>query len=274
VVNDQPKNFARFLIALYDGVSDLKHDVKDFDTVSSLLRMSTKYGVKHIRRDLLQGMSVVWPRTLGAWELREAEATDSSGLYKPRFVYPHPILVINLAREINAPELLPSAFYDLSRNSPSEIATGLVSTDRSEVQFLADDDLMSTLRGREHASRFLSTFVVHELECRDSFAGCLYRHEQDPFRSRICQVAFESTTFEILSDINGIVCRRSSDPLFAIMDAELIQNRSESGNPRLNFRQRACEPCRVEFSASVDNNREEMWSKLPIWFNVDLLSWP
>ena len=75
--------------------SDLKHDVKDFDTVSSILRMSAKYGVKHIRRVLLQGMSVVWPTTLGAWELREAEATDSSGLYKPRSVYPHPMLVLH-----------------------------------------------------------------------------------------------------------------------------------------------------------------------------------
>ena len=73
--------------------SDLKHDIKDFDTVSSLLRMSTKYGVKHIRRHLLGGMSVVWPRTLGAWELRETEATDSSGLYNPRLVYPHPMSV-------------------------------------------------------------------------------------------------------------------------------------------------------------------------------------
>ena len=75
--------------------SDLKHDVKDFDTVSSILRMSAKYGVKHIRRDLLRGMSAVWPRTLGAWELRETEATDSSGLYKPRSVYPHPMSVHN-----------------------------------------------------------------------------------------------------------------------------------------------------------------------------------
>jgi hypothetical protein len=148
-----------------------------------------------------------------------------------------------------------------------------VSTDRSEVQFLADDDLMNALRGREHASRFLSTFVVHELECRDSSAGCLYRNEQEPFLSRICQAAFEATTFEILRDVNGIVCHRTSDPLFAMMDAELMQNRSESRNARLNL-QRACEPCRMEFAASVDNNREEMWSKLPIWFNVDLLSWP
>lgn len=133
---------------------------------------------------------------------------------------------------------------------------------------------MRTLRGREHTSRFFSTFVVHELDSRNSSEGCLYRNEQDPFRSRICQAAFETTTFEMLRDVNGIVCHRTSDPLFAIMDADFMQNRSESGNARLNFLQRACEPCRMEFTVSVDNNREKMWSKLPIWFNVDLLSWP
>lgn len=179
-------------------------------------------------------------------------------------------LVINLAKEINAPELLPSALYDLSRSSPSEIAAGMVSTDRSKAQFLADDDLMSTLSGREHASRFLSTFVVHELICRNVSGSCLYRNEQD----RICQTAFETITFEILRDVNGIVCQRTSDPLFAIMDAELMQNRSDWGNARSNFLHRACESCRMEFTLSADNNREEMWSKLPVWFNVDLLSWP
>ena len=120
---------------------------------------------------------------------------------------------------------------------------------------------MNTLRGREHASRFLSTFVVNELECRIFSEACLSRNEQN----RNCNTAFETITFEILRDVNGIVCHRTSDPLFAIMDAELMQNRNHH---------RACEPCQMEFTASADNNREAMWSKLPIWFNVDLLSWP
>lgn len=256
--------------------------------------MSTKYGVKHIRKDILQGMSMVWPRTLGLWDLREAEATDSAGIYKPRFLYPHPMsvcfspiyffqriiilfrLIINLAKEINAPELLPSAFYDLSRASPSEIATGYIPpglTDQSEVQILADDDLVNTLKGREHTSRFLSTFVVNNIESRNGSVGCLYRNEQDPFRKRICQATFEAITFEILRDVNGIIYHRNSDPLFAMMDAELMQNRNESQSPRLNLLHRACEICRADFAVTVDNGREELWSKLPFWFNVDLPSW-
>lgn len=87
-------------------------------------------------------------------------------------------------------------------------------------------------------------------------------------------MTFEATTFEILRDVNGVVYHRSSDPLFAMMDAELMQNRSESGSTRSNRLQRACEPCRVEFTAAVDNAREELWSRLASWFDVDLPSWP
>ncbi|KAF9479065.1 hypothetical protein BDN70DRAFT_913364 [Pholiota conissans] len=258
--------------------SGIKHDAQDFDNVASLLRLTTKYCVEHIRKDIIRGMSAIWPKTLSAWEFREADATDPTGVYKPRAIYPHPILVINLARETATADLLPSAFYDLSRCAASEIATGYLTpgvTDRSEMHILSDDDLLNTLRGREHASRFLSTFVVNELEGRDVSAGCVYRNDPDPFRKRLCQATFEATTFEILRDVNGVVFHRSSDPLFAIMDADLMQTRSDSANGRLSLLHRACEPCRVEFTASVDAAREEMWHKLPGWFGITgLTSWP
>lgn len=186
-------------------------------------------------------------------------------------------LVINLAKETGATELLPSAFYDLSRCAASEIAAGYLPpgvTDRSELQILSDEDLMNALRGREHASRFLSTFVVNELEGREPSPNCLHRNDADPFRKRICQATFEATTFEILRDVNGVVFHRSSDPLFAIMDADLMQTRSDSTYGRLSLLHRACEPCRLEFTASVDAAREDMWHKIPMWFGIDLSSWP
>ncbi|PPQ97789.1 hypothetical protein CVT26_012836 [Gymnopilus dilepis] len=350
VLDDQPKDLCHFLLALYDGISHVKHDNQDFDIVSALLRLSTKYRVEHIRNDVLRGMSMVWPRNLSAWEFREADATDSTGVYKPRSIYPHPILVINLAKETSSPYLLPSAFYDLSRCAASEIATGYLppgSTDRSALVTLSDEDLMNVLRGREHASRFLSTFVVNELEGREPSVNCLHRNsgagahgdggaggELDTVRKRICQATFEATTFEILRDVNGVVLHRSSDPLFAIMDADLMQTRGPdpsavsilggggalgafaagaaggvagvAGGPggvaggaggggmgpgggvgaggaagqgavamgRLGLLHRACEPCRMEFTAAVDAAREELWHKLPYWFGVCLDSWP
>jgi len=108
-MDDEHEDLGVFLTALYDGVyarvlifhnkppltwlgsSELKYDATDFHIVSSILRLSSKYQVNHIRRDVLRGLAVAWPKTLAAWEVREADATDNQGHYRPRAIYPHPV---------------------------------------------------------------------------------------------------------------------------------------------------------------------------------------
>jgi hypothetical protein len=124
----------------------------------------------------------------------------------------------------------------------------------------------------EHASRFLMVFIAKELEGRDASSFCEYQSDLDASRKRICQAAFEAVTFEILRDINDVVCHRMSDPLFSILDAELMQSREDaSGRPYLILR--ACEACRAEFSFAVDVSREEFWQRLPNWFGIDPQVW-
>ncbi|KAG5643446.1 hypothetical protein DXG03_000919 [Asterophora parasitica] len=203
-----------FLLSIYDGISALKYDINDFGVVSAILRLATTYEVKHLRADILRGLSYAWPRNLAHWELREARLLSTTGVYEPH------------------------------------------------------DDLLNLLRGKEHGSRFLSTFIVNELEGREPSTSCIYRMEPDGARRRICQAAFEAITFEILRDINGTVCQHNSDPLFAIMDSELMQTREDllgRAHPSL----RACEYCRSEFGAAVDHAREDFWQRLPLWFGVD-----
>ncbi|KAJ7218100.1 hypothetical protein GGX14DRAFT_517591 [Mycena pura] len=266
-LHDSPQDMLYFLCALYDGLFDLELDPQNFPMVSALLRLATKYQVNRLRGSLLRQMQrVQWPVRLAQWELREAEATNLNGHYDARLHYPHPILLINLAREINAPELLPSAFYDLSRCTVSETAAGYCDS-QGVVHQLATEDLMRLLKGREAASRFLSTFIVNELEAREPSMNCVHLREEDPAHQRACQAAFESITFEILRDVNGVT-HRSSDPLFAIVDAELMQTRDETQG-RVSVL-RACEFCRLEFGVCVDLAREEFWNRMPGWFGVEL----
>jgi hypothetical protein len=166
--------------------------------------------------------------------------------------------VINLARQTNALDLLPSAFYDLCRCSASEIASGY--TDHT----LSDADLLHVLKGREHAARYLSTFIATDLESRARSEHCLYA-SADAAQKRICSATFEATTFEVQRDMNGVIFHRTSDPLFAMMDADLMQASQRGGQL-----QRACESCRIEFSNAVDAGREEMWHRLPNWFGIDV----
>ncbi|KAF7321264.1 hypothetical protein MKEN_00646200 [Mycena kentingensis (nom. inval.)] len=320
---DSPQDMALFLAALYDCLLlDIKLDPPNFSTVCALLRLATKYQTKFRSYLLDQLQRVHWPTRLAQWDTRETEATIGSA-YDARACYAHPILVINLARAIDAPALLPSAFYDLSRSAcrwfvecaprsalftlvgvsvsvlngmrsgagcskclrgalpiqkAQQVQTAL-SADRApqttytfEISCidhqgishqLSPDDLMNLLKGREHASRFLSTFIVNELEGREPSGNCLNMRLEDPAQRRACQAAFESVTFEILRDVNGVT-ERSSDPLFAMLDAELMQTR-ESQVSAL----RACEFCRLEFGAAVDQAREEFWLKMPAWFGVE-----
>ncbi|KAG6828807.1 hypothetical protein H0H92_006689 [Tricholoma furcatifolium] len=269
---DPPDDVYYFLLALYDGISALKYDVNDFGVVSGILQLATKYEVQYLRIDILRGLSVSWPKHLSQWEVREARAIGTTGVYEPRKSIPHPILVINLARSVKAFELLPAALYDLSRSSPSVCASGYTCPLTSTTHHLSDVDLLSLLRGKEHTSRFLSTFIVNDLEGREPSTACVHRMELDAARRRVCQSAFEAITFEILRDINGTLCQRSSDPLFTIMDAELMQTREDPlGRP--NSTLRACEFCRSEFGAAVDTAREDFWQRLPSWFGLDPMMW-
>ena len=182
-------------------------------------------------------------------------------------------MVINLARAVDALYLLPSAFYDLSRCYPSDTAAGYTCPRTQETHHLSEPDLTKLLTGKEHASRFLSTFVRDELVNREPAANCIYKAESDLRLKRRCQTAFEAITFEMLRDVNGVVCHRSSDPLFAIMDAELMQSRDDLAG-QYGVSLRVCDSCRSEFSVAVDTAREEGWRRLPLWFGITLQPWP
>jgi hypothetical protein len=71
------------------GSSALSFNVKSFGMIATLLRLSTKYQVEHLRRDLLNGLKPFWPATLSDWDAREARATNAQGIYEPQESIPH-----------------------------------------------------------------------------------------------------------------------------------------------------------------------------------------
>ncbi|KAL0956682.1 hypothetical protein HGRIS_002810 [Hohenbuehelia grisea] len=267
-LDDPPNDMLLFLLAIYDGVSSVSYDKHGFADAAAVLRLATKYEVKHLRADILRGLSFYWPTDLDQWDLRESEAEIDIGVYVAKDRYPNPIMVVTLARAVNAPELLPSAFYDLSRAPPSTIAAGYSRPGSSEVHRLSPVDLMNLFKGREHASRFLSTFIVNELEGRKPPAACACARTGH----RACQVTFEAITFGVLHQINGAGSIRGSDPLHAILDLESQSNRDFIAGEEVY---KACESCREEFSGLVESAREDFWHKLPQWFGVEseLPSW-
>jgi len=180
--------------------------------------------------------------------------------------------IIQLAREIDYPPLLPSAMYDLSRTSPREAAIGIQSPVTGKYIKLEYVDLLSVLKGRENTSRFLSAFIVQELEERQPSRWCLRRKDVHPTNRRTCRIAFEAITFELLRDIGGIVNHLTSDPLYALSETGQMQIRDDPlGGEAPSMK--TCVTCKSEFKAVVDTAREEFWRMLPEWFGVEVSSW-
>lgn len=182
-------------------------------------------------------------------------------------------VIIALAREADAPQLLPSAFYDLSRYLPSQLADEYTDPDSGRAYNLTSTDLFRVYRGKEQAARYFSTFIVKELEGRTPSEFCHNKAELQPSRKRRCQMAFEAVTYSLIRDVNGLVLNRNSDPLFAIVDSLLMQTREDAPGTENRATVRACEACRMEFSAVVDVVRNEFWHKLPEWFDIDVPTW-
>ncbi|TFY54193.1 hypothetical protein EVJ58_g9001 [Rhodofomes roseus] len=263
---DTPEDVACFLKALYGCALGLES--KEFTDVSALLRMSTKYGVDDLRKEVLQVLLLSWPTSLALWEDREKKVTSI------QVAWAHLTgcrLIINLAREVAAPELLPSAFYDLSRYLPSQLVLNHMSgLDETGIR-LSHEDLLKVLRGKEQAARYFSTFIVNELEGRDPCDACA--RKRNPTTQRACQVAFEAINFELIRDVNGMVCNRNSDPLFAIAESLEMQTREDVPGVVNDAIYRACEACRLEYGAVVDSLRESFWQRIPEWFELEVENW-
>ncbi|KAI0633407.1 hypothetical protein C8Q77DRAFT_1157616 [Trametes polyzona] len=268
-LDDRADDFAHFLRALYGFSYD--NSVGNFPVASAILRLATKYEVMGLRETAVRNLSLSWPATLELWELREKAVTTAEGMYSPRPVLAHPIMIINLAREIGENKLLPSAFYDLSRYLPSQLMEGHVVD--GVHHHLADDDLCRVLRGKEQGARFFSTFIVTELEARGPSVHCLHRNEVQPALKRACQMAFEAVTFELIRDVNGMVCNRNTDPLFTISESVLMQTRDDQPGVENKAAYRACEACRLDYAAVVQAAREEFWRQLPAWFELEVKNW-
>ncbi|KAM5544471.1 hypothetical protein V8D89_002131 [Ganoderma adspersum] len=123
-LHDSPEDVANLVKVIYDGPNFGSNDRRDFVASSGVLRLSSKYLIEEsTRQKALAHIRTAWPSTLKGWDLREdvARAHEVETAQPRGTRYPHPIAVINLAREIGADDLLPAAFYELSRHSFAQI---------------------------------------------------------------------------------------------------------------------------------------------------------
>ncbi|KAG6843965.1 hypothetical protein H0H87_011336 [Tephrocybe sp. NHM501043] len=279
-LHDSPSDVFYFLSALYDGLYFKAPCANDFMAIAGVLRLSTKYFVEHLRQRCLNRLDLDWPSTLAGWDRREQAATDSLGRYMPRDSCPHPVLVIQLACDLDIPSILPAAFYDLARYGPSKIMLGAsVPPSTLDEYFMKTNpqnlpsvktvhlpraQLQRTFRGRERVQRYMAHFIASSLQSRIPAPDCV--HNRDPDPSRPCHESFYFIMLNVLRSVGGIACGRDADTLYTLTQAMEMLSRTDFSDGQRQCGLRMCQPCKMDFAACAMKAREEVWAALPKWF--------
>ena len=172
--------------------------------------------------------------------------------------------------------------YDLSRYGPSEIKIGAappalaceflepeldVAAYNAQFVTLPPDILYRTLKGREHAQKYLALFIEKELQSRAPSAECANRlEEKNP--SWVCHESFYYITFNVFRSVGGIAVGRDADPLFTLLQAADMLTRTDFSDGQRQCGLKLCQACKVDFAGAVARAREEVWSLLPSWFGL------
>ncbi|KAG1732482.1 hypothetical protein EDB19DRAFT_1929180 [Suillus lakei] len=159
---DPAEDVENLLTALYDGPNFGKNDPVDFRMVSGILRLATKYLVDSLRTKALVHLNRAWPNSLKGWDAREdlSRADEMQSGPGMSNIYPSPADVVILAREVNAPSLLPSAFYDLSRYHYTQIFEQDDESGPSIAHLpLSTADLQRLALGKEASQHAITTLI-------------------------------------------------------------------------------------------------------------------
>ncbi|KAJ7491140.1 hypothetical protein FB451DRAFT_1222176 [Mycena latifolia] len=156
-IHDSAVDAAHFFKAIFDSQTFLPRPAPTtFEKIAGILRLSTKYEVEYLHERALDHLSSGYPTSLPQW--REYEAPVATFPVLPSDA----LATINLAREVDCPWVLPTAFYDYCKTTgPAEIFRGTVQD--GVLLYLSDADKQLCLEAREaqrEASRDLENFVA------------------------------------------------------------------------------------------------------------------
>ncbi|KAI0915235.1 hypothetical protein AcW1_007097 [Taiwanofungus camphoratus] len=274
-LHDAAEDLINLLRGIYDGPIFGNNDREDFRVVSGILRLSTKYLVDSLRAKALAHLCTAWPSTLRGWDAREdlARAYEMERTAHRGYRFPSPIAIISLAREIHAPELLPSAFYDLSRYHYTQIYEP--SEDEPlrsmlEPHSLSSSDMVKLALGKETSQNIVTSLIQgmasgsHRENASSSQSRMVSRHRQKS-SGQICVSAAAcrkdfSELVELASQHYLIDRERGcSDPLYVAEELGQLKSAEFS----------ECKACSNSLETWAARERERMWRLIPSWFRLE-----
>jgi hypothetical protein len=172
--------------------------------------------------------------------------------------------LINLAREIDAPSLLPSAFYDISRFSFAQI---FETNDDESVSLvrLSMADMQRLCLGKEAMQHTITTLIrnmgVGNCIRQQSTAHSHFRKASSMCLSAAaCRKDFmelvDLATQHYLFDRE----RGYGDPLYVAEELGQLKSAEFS----------ECKPCAKLLESWAAREREKIWKMIPHWFRLDI----
>ncbi|KAL0953708.1 hypothetical protein HGRIS_004901 [Hohenbuehelia grisea] len=269
---DRAEDVANLFTSLYDGPTFGNNDKDDYRIVSGILRLATKYIIDNLRNKAIAHLSIVWPTTLKAWDTREDLARAYEVRTGGRRLYPSPQDVICLAREVDAPILLPSAFYDLSRFSFTQI----FEPGEDEVlhqsrlagrpdPVLQDVDLQRLALGKEAAQHAITSLIQAMGQSQSIRHPGTHMRKGSASSAAVC--------------VSAAACRKDFGELVDLATQHYLFDRERGCYDPLYVAEELgqlksaefseCKACARSLESWATRERERMWKAMPAWFRLD-----
>lgn len=194
--------------------------------------------------------------------------------------------VINLAREVDEPSLLPSAFYDLSRHPFSQIfeptEDDRLYTPSSSPQGLSPSDMQKLALGKEASQNHITT-LIRALGSMNTLRQSQVQQHHTPHATSNTHVRraslFTTTTRGIC--VSPSACRKDFSELVELATQHYLFDRERGCTDPLYVAEELgqlksggaefceCKPCAAQLEMWAARERERMWKLVPSWFRLE-----
>ncbi|KDR82663.1 hypothetical protein GALMADRAFT_839107 [Galerina marginata CBS 339.88] len=242
---DMPIELSNLVKTIYDGPNFSNDGPEGFFHLAGILRLATKYFIGQIRRQAIEYLSQTWPTTLKGHDEMVHAALNSPSVNNLTYPYVHPLHVLNLAREVNANVVIPSALYFLSLYPLSGILQGdhaklLLEHPSKPSSSLTPSDIVLYTLMFQHRLQVMEDFIRQFCSQRSPKPVCGHAVTCGKGFSRLISQLHRSWTLR-------------TGPLYYILQA--MQSTAEDFT--------ICSVCRSDFKREASSLRQKVWDDLP-----------
>ncbi|KAF7329370.1 hypothetical protein MKEN_00198600 [Mycena kentingensis (nom. inval.)] len=249
-MHDSGDEATRFLKAIFDSDFFPPFPLKcDGDTVFACLRLANKYQVDYLRHRALAHLSSAFPMSLDVLDMRyehDSLAITEACSWAMELGLSEVLRVIAIAREVEAPWVLPLAFYYLSwlLSHPAQLFQTLSIPNEPGNSALSAADREVFLQGYDHQSHVEARLLPPTLEGK--FKDCHSPH--DCLAARLdCLDLYQHLMYD----------REETPPPLHIMRM--------ADEPK--FKQ-LCDVCYADLESEYLRRRNRVWQALPGWYSL------